>query len=68
MLLVLLCGSHSFGADEDVARTLGLGGVTGLQEDQVLIVVVDITHCCYLVDWDPMQDILNVVTLGNYYH
>jgi hypothetical protein len=47
-----------------VTRTLGLGGITSFQEDEMLIIIVDITHCCYLVDWNTMQDILNEVALG----
>ena len=65
MLHILLYGSHSFWADQDVTRTLGVGGITSYQEDEVLIVIIDITHCCYLVDWDAMQDTLSVVALGH---
>ena len=62
MLHVIL--TYSSGADQDVAWTLRLCSIASFQEDQVLIVIIHITHSCYLVDWDAMQDILNEVSLG----
>lgn len=63
--MLLLCDSHSFGADQDVTWTLWHCGITSFQEDQMLIIIVDVTHCCYLMDWDAMQDTLNLVVMTN---